>query len=653
MAKLILSDLVNLENQTSTVATINSNNTDIENAIENTLSRDGSTPNQMGATLDMNSNRVINLPAPLASHEPARLQDVEDLLAEGATNILWGSISGTLSNQTDLNAQLQDFIGDTGSGGTKGMVPAPASGDGASSKFLKADGTWSVPTGSGVTDHGALTGLADDDHTQYHNDARGDARYTPIAPTTLGINTTADTTDRLSVVSAQTHLKHDATGNHLLRINKEEGTDTANIRFQTSGVSHAEIGTLGSEDLKIRVSTDGSTWTDAILIDNTTGACTFPNSTTGTGTVTSVATGTGLTGGPITGSGTISMANMPASTIKGNNTGGSDVPVDMTGAETTALLSDLIGDSGSGGTKGLAPAPASGDAAAGKFLKADGTWALPPTASGVSDGDKGDITVTSGVWTIDANVVTNAKLDTMAANTIKGNDTGGSANPTDLTVTALMAMTPQQPTVQFFTSSGTWTRPAGCRRIRVRVLGGGGGGGGALGGSSQAGCGLGGGAGSYSEGIYDVTSTSSASVTVGAAGSAGSATPGFGGNGGTSSFGSLITGVAGGNGGGYQGTGTSAVFTNPGTASSAGSGGDINTTGPIGGQAIRLSGTTSIGGIGASSAFGTGGRPTVSTAAGGSASGYGSGGAGGNSLTTTGQTGGAGSAGFVIVEEFY
>lgn len=27
------------------------------------------------------------------------------------------------------------------------------------------------------TDHGTLTGLADDDHTQYHNDARGDARY--------------------------------------------------------------------------------------------------------------------------------------------------------------------------------------------------------------------------------------------------------------------------------------------------------------------------------------------------------------------------------------------------------------------------------------------------------------------------------------------
>jgi hypothetical protein len=31
--------------------------------------------------------------------------------------------------------------------------------------------------GTGVSDHGLLTGLTDDDHTQYHTDARGDARY--------------------------------------------------------------------------------------------------------------------------------------------------------------------------------------------------------------------------------------------------------------------------------------------------------------------------------------------------------------------------------------------------------------------------------------------------------------------------------------------
>lgn len=37
----------------------------------------------------------------------------------------------------------------------------------------------------------------------------------------------------------------------------------------------------------------------------------------------------------------------------------------------------FTGDSGSGGTVGLVPAPAAGDAAAGKFLKANGAWAVP------------------------------------------------------------------------------------------------------------------------------------------------------------------------------------------------------------------------------------------------------------------------------------
>lgn len=45
-----------------------------------------------------------------------------------------------------------------------------------------------------------------------------------------------------------------------------------------------------------------------------------------------------------------------------------------TPTQATALLINVVGDAGAGGTKGLVPAPAAGDAAANKFLKADGTW---------------------------------------------------------------------------------------------------------------------------------------------------------------------------------------------------------------------------------------------------------------------------------------
>ena len=51
-----------------------------------------------------------------------------------------------------------------------GAIPEPAV-EGASGDVLVTDGaggrTWATPDAGGVTDHGALSGLADDDHTQY------------------------------------------------------------------------------------------------------------------------------------------------------------------------------------------------------------------------------------------------------------------------------------------------------------------------------------------------------------------------------------------------------------------------------------------------------------------------------------------------------
>ena len=68
---------------------------------------------------------------------------------------------------------------------------------------------------------------------------------------------------------------------------------------------------------------------------------------------------------------------MSANTIKGNNTGSTSNSSDLNASQVTAMLNNVVGDSGSGGTKGLVPAPAVNDAAAGKFLKADGTWSVP------------------------------------------------------------------------------------------------------------------------------------------------------------------------------------------------------------------------------------------------------------------------------------
>lgn len=78
MPKVTLNDVTS---GYSAATVVNANNDRVEAALENTLSRDGSTPNTMGASLDMNSNRVINVGSPQSGTDAARWADVTSALA--------------------------------------------------------------------------------------------------------------------------------------------------------------------------------------------------------------------------------------------------------------------------------------------------------------------------------------------------------------------------------------------------------------------------------------------------------------------------------------------------------------------------------------------------------------------------------------------
>lgn len=58
----------------------------------------------------------------------------------------------------EIDLDVSTMVGDSGAGGTKGLVPAPGAGDAAAGRFLKADGTFAVPAGGGdVTGPGSST----------------------------------------------------------------------------------------------------------------------------------------------------------------------------------------------------------------------------------------------------------------------------------------------------------------------------------------------------------------------------------------------------------------------------------------------------------------------------------------------------------------
>ncbi|WP_072370689.1 DUF2793 domain-containing protein [Hyphomicrobium sp. NDB2Meth4] len=348
---------------------------------------------------------------------------------------------------------------------------------------------------------------------------------------TLGINTDADTTNRLAVSADATLLSHDG-NDHRLKINKATTTDTASLLYQTGFSGRAEMGLAGDDDFHFKVSADGTSWNEAIVIDKDTGAVSFPNTTIGgsggvggpgSSTDGNIATFDGTSGDAISDSGKAvsidgtfaanSDAKVPtekavktyvasaidavrdgvssaydtlaelAAGLAGKLTAASNLsdlasaatartnlglaigtnvqaysanlttfaaiapssnvqsllgaanyaamraqldleagtdfysksavdaafqPLDSdltavaslspsnddvlqrksgswtnrTPAQLTADLSAFTGDSGSGGIKGLVPAPTAGDAAGGKFLRADGSWAAPAGGGG-------------------------------------------------------------------------------------------------------------------------------------------------------------------------------------------------------------------------------------------------------------------------------
>jgi hypothetical protein len=122
-----------------------------------------------------------------------------------------------------------------------------------SAAYLYASGTW-VPLVSAI---GALAGLAG-----------------------IGILSTADATNRLSVKSDAALFTHDdvtpGTGDMRFTLNKASAAQTVSQLYQTNWSGRAETGLTGDDNFHVKVSADGSSWKEAIVVDRRTGVVDFP-----------------------------------------------------------------------------------------------------------------------------------------------------------------------------------------------------------------------------------------------------------------------------------------------------------------------------------------------------------------------------------------
>ena len=92
----------------------------------------------------------------------------------------------------------------------------------------------------------------------------------------LGVNATADATNKLAVKSSAVLLDNIGNGTQL-KINKHAAADTGSLLYQTNYSGRAEMGLVGDDDFHVKVSPDGSAWLDAITVNRTTGVVSLPH----------------------------------------------------------------------------------------------------------------------------------------------------------------------------------------------------------------------------------------------------------------------------------------------------------------------------------------------------------------------------------------
>lgn len=114
----------------------------------------------------------------------------------------------------------------------------------------------------------------------FHEEAWQILRSTSGFAERLGINATAEAPNRLALAGDASLFNHEG-GGHQVKINKAAATDTASILYQTDFSGRAEFGLTGDDDFHLKVSADGETFIEAMVVQSATGIASFPSGIAG------------------------------------------------------------------------------------------------------------------------------------------------------------------------------------------------------------------------------------------------------------------------------------------------------------------------------------------------------------------------------------
>jgi Protein of unknown function (DUF2793) len=161
--------------------------------------------------------------------------------------------------------------------GDRYLVPVAATGvwAGQTGKLaLRLEGVWVFA----VPREGWTLWVNDEDALLSFNGAAWVAGGVPSSlqnMSLVGVNATADATSKFVVSSAATLFNHAGAG-HQIKLNKNAAADTASLLWQTGFSGRAEIGTAGDDALHVKVSANGSSYTEVMVADAASGRLSLP-----------------------------------------------------------------------------------------------------------------------------------------------------------------------------------------------------------------------------------------------------------------------------------------------------------------------------------------------------------------------------------------